>query len=350
MSFNNKISIIIPVYNVEIYLKQCIESVVNQTYKNLEIIIINDGTLDNSVSIIEQFSKNDERIILINQENQGLSGARNSGIKAASGEYLMFLDSDDWLHLETIEKCILKINLGKTDVVLFSYIKEYLSFSEKKFILPFDKAYDQEECIYLHQRIIGLNGKDLSNPEQADSLVTAWGKLYKSSIIKNNNIQFIDCKIIGSEDILFSTNCFYFVKSCFYINECLYHYRKTNLVSMTTQYRLPLYNQIQVMYDFLSDFLTKKKLENNFQQAFQNRISMSIIGLGLNELNANHSFMKKYKNLKTIITNKRYCLSIANFEFEYLPTHWKIFFFFAKHRLVFPLFLMLTAIKKIIKK
>ena len=101
-----KISIIIPVYNVENYLAECLNSVVNQTYRNIEIIIVNDGSTDNSFSIIQQYQLQDERIKIINQENQGLSAARNAGMKVASGEYLWFVDSDDYVAINACEEFV----------------------------------------------------------------------------------------------------------------------------------------------------------------------------------------------------------------------------------------------------
>ena len=119
-------SIIIPVYNVEAYLDECVQSVVAQTYRNFEIILVDDGSPDNSGALCDHWAEKDSRIRVIHQENQGLSGARNTGIRAATGEYLMFLDSDDWwtdaLVLETVA-----CRLGKTaaDVLSFSYQKVY---------------------------------------------------------------------------------------------------------------------------------------------------------------------------------------------------------------------------------
>ena len=103
MEKNIKVSVIVPVYNVEKYIRQCLESIINQTYKNLEIIVVNDGTKDNSMKIVEEYLS-DERIKVINKENGGIASARNRGIDEATGEYISFVDSDDWLELNTYEK------------------------------------------------------------------------------------------------------------------------------------------------------------------------------------------------------------------------------------------------------
>ena len=97
------VSIIVPVYNVEKYLRKCLDSIVNQTYKNIEVICVDDGSPDNSIDILREYRAKDDRVTIIRQKNKGLSGARNTGIKNATGKYIMFIDSDDWVELNMVE-------------------------------------------------------------------------------------------------------------------------------------------------------------------------------------------------------------------------------------------------------
>ena len=115
----SKVSIIIPVYNVEKYLDKCLKSVLNQTYKNIEIIVINDGSTDNSLKICKKYK--DKRIVLIDKENGGVSSARNKGLELASGKYITFVDSDDWLELDAIENMVSFIEKENVDFVRFCY-------------------------------------------------------------------------------------------------------------------------------------------------------------------------------------------------------------------------------------
>ena len=124
-SLNALVSIIIPVYNAEKYLQQCLDSVVNQTYRNLEIICVNDGSLDASPEILGQYAAMDSRIKVISQENMGISGARNTGIYAVSGAFIMFVDADDWLDLNTCETALRHAQNHNADLVLWPYVKEY---------------------------------------------------------------------------------------------------------------------------------------------------------------------------------------------------------------------------------
>ena len=345
-----KISVIIACYNVEKYLVQCLDSVINQTFENLEIIVVNDGSKDATLTILQEYQSRDKRIIIINQQNQGLSGARNSGIKIATGQYLMFIDSDDWIDLETLTLCNASLKENITNLVFFSYTKEYQNKSIDKYILPKNHFYNSTEIKILHKRIFGLSGEQLAQPEHADSIVTAWGKLYNTAIIQENNLKFVDCKIIGTEDMLFNVYYFNYIQSANYINKCLYHYRKNNNSSLTSTYKNKLKQQWTNLYGFVQEFINKHQLDNTYQLAFNNRISMSIISLGLNELHSDNGFLNQIKKIKLIINNPDYKSAIKTFEIEYLPLHWRIFFLFVKNNITFGVFIMLKIIKTIIEK
>ena len=347
---NHLISVIVPVYNVASYLKQCLDSIINQSYDQLEIILINDGSTDDSLEICKEYQQLDSRIKLINQENKGLSGARNTGIDIAKGQYILFVDSDDWIDLDTCKFLIENVKSTHADVVLFSYRKEFSNYTEEKFILENNLFFNESESRKIHRRILGLFQYELARPENADSIVTAWGKLYKATIIKDNKIYFTDCKQIGTEDLLFNAFVFKYVKSISNIHQCLYHYRKNNLSSLTSVYKSRLVVQWDRLYSILEEFLKNERLDESYQEALQNRISLSIIGLGLNELYSANSFFKKYSNIKHILNSKRYRDAIKNLKLVYFPLHWKLFFFFAKYDMPFPLFLMLLAVQKMIKK
>ena len=145
------ISIIIPIYNVEKYLSKCIESLVGQTYKDIEIILINDGSPDHCLSICEQYSKKDNRIIVIDQENKGVSAARNAGLKMAKGEYIGFVDPDDWIAVDMYEGLHSVIKQSDVDMVICGY--EY--YSE-------DGALDEKRKYPIRENEI-INQKEVMN-------------------------------------------------------------------------------------------------------------------------------------------------------------------------------------------
>lgn len=208
-----KVSIIIPVYNVEKYIKQCLKSVLNQTYKNLEIILVNDGTKDNSMKVIEEYLQ-DERIIIINKENGGLSSARNSGLDKVTGEYIYFLDSDDWLEENALE--ILINNSSDIDIVRgnFNYYDEIKNTKRlPKFRLEYNK---------------NLEGKFLL---QDGVEVMVWNKLYKTSFIKKNNLKFVEGIIHEDEEFTFKT--YMLNPKVKYLEKVTYNYRVNRANSIT---------------------------------------------------------------------------------------------------------------------
>lgn len=343
-----KISIIVPVYNVEKYLPKCLDSIVNQTYKNLEIICVNDESPDGSLKYLKIYAKTDNRIKIISQKNQGLSGARNTGAKYVTGEYIMYVDSDDWIELDTCENALNKALENSADVVLWNYVREFSNSSVPK------KLFNQEEIIFnrddvknlIHRRLFGLSKDELAVPENADSIVTAWGKLYKSELIINNKIEFVDTKIIGTEDALFNIYVFGYVNKAVFINKCFNHYRKDNVSSLTKVYNNNLFSKWQVLYDIMKKYIQENNCEKAYDTALQNRICLSIIGLGLNVLTGGKD-LKKVREIKNIIGCERYRKAYKQLTLKYFPIHWKIFFFFAKHNMAFGVYIMLKCINKL---
>ncbi len=341
------VSIVLPIYNVEKYLEKCLQSVTSQTYENLEIICVNDGSPDSSADIISSLMQNDKRIHLINQENQGLSGARNTGLQNATGEYIMFLDSDDWIDAETVEVALSEMKAENAQLVMWSYVREFPDVSVPKNVFNENRiVFSGEKMQKLHRRMAGLTDEELADPSNADSAVTAWGKLYKTEKIKN--LRFVDTKIIGTEDALFSLQALCYIEKAVFINRHFNHYRKDNDTSLTRKYKPQLFSQWQELYDRMSAVIKENDLP--FEDALGNRITLSIIGLGLNELINNISAKEKIKKLKSIITSPRYKKAYANLETKYLPIHWKLFFTFCKMGNGTGVYLLMMCINKIISK
>lgn len=345
-----KVSIIIPIYNVEKFLPKCIESVIGQTYAELEIICVDDGTPDKSAAVILSYSEMDKRIKLISQKNQGLSGTRNTGIKAATGDYIVFLDGDDWLDCEAISEAVAAGEKNNADVVMWSYVREFPERSAEKLIFDSDRFFDEKGSHELHRRMAGLLGEETSNPSNADSLVTAWGKLYRADIIKENELQFVDTKLIGTEDALFNLQYFEFVRRAYFLNRPFNHYRKDNTVSLTRSYKARLFSQWNELYDRMESYIAEKELGKDFETALNNRICFSMIGLGLTELLNPEGHKARICNIKKFLSTERYKKAYSRLEMKYLPIHWKIFFLMCKKHFAFGVYLMLIAMQKIIEK
>lgn len=347
----NKVSIIIPIYNVEKYLPVCLDSVVGQTYPDIEIICVDDGTPDGSVAVVRSYMEKDERIKLISQANQGLSGARNTGVKNSTGEYIIFLDADDWLELNTVELAVDYAVRENADAVMWGYVREFGTKSLEKKIFDGDRIFDVDETENLvHRRMAGLLGSELSDPGDADSLVTAWGKLYRADIIKDNGLEYVDTKIIGTEDALFSLQYFGFCKKSVFIDKPLNHYRKDNTVSLTRSYKPKLFSQWSTLYDKMEMYIKENNCPQSFMQALDNRICLSMIGLGLTELTNDKGAGPRIKNIKKFLSSEKYRKAYKNLMLKYFPIHWKLFFFCCKHRLSVFVYLLLLGINYMIEK
>ena len=177
----DKITVIIPVYNVENYLERCLKSILYNTYTNLEIICVNDGSTDNSKKILEDYSQRDKRVIVINKKNNGISSARNAGIKIATGEYIAFVDSDDWIQEKYFEYLIRGIDTA--DLVICNYIRSYKSGSVET-----DDAY----------RVQSISPIDVLKNKELKSYV--WGKLFRHQLV--DEIRFSESEKL--EDSLYN--------------------------------------------------------------------------------------------------------------------------------------------------
>lgn len=341
---NEKISVIIPCYNAEKYLEKCLESVVNQTYKNLEIVCVNDGSSDKTIKILENYADSDKRIKVINQENFGASQARNNALKLITGSYVAFVDSDDWVDITAFEKAVDKIENYNCDLVFWSYNKCYGDNILKNPIYGIEsKLLQNSNYVDFYRTLFGLSGEQLNHPELADSLCTIWGKLYKRELL--DGTEFVDLKEIGTfEDGLFNIQCLINGKSAYYLADCLYNYRKGNTTSITTKYKADLFEKWQNLFSIIDNFIKVNNLDQSFEFALNNRIALSIIGLGLNELSNPKGAILQIKNIGKIINSEKYKKAYKNLEIKYFPIHWKLFFTFAKLKCSLGLFVLLKAI------
>lgn len=337
---NPVISVIIPCYNVAPFVDVCLNSILTQKYSDIEIICVNDGSTDGTLAVLQKYKSKDSRITVISQVNGGLSSARNTGMEHASGEWIMFVDADDWLEPDCIEDMLKNT---ADDLLCFSYNRVFEQ-SVKPRKLNLNGRYSAE---FIQRRLVGLVGDELSDPTQADSLVTAWGKLYKNKIIKVHRIQFIDTRLIGTEDALFNIEYLNLVKSVFVLDKPLYNYRKSDSSSLTLTHKADLLLRWKNLYSRIAKITQTK--DPIFQNALQNRICLGVIGLGLNETFADNSFSAKRVRLRNILSEEMYKSAFTNLDFKYFPLHWKVFFTFAKYRLAFPLLIMLLFMKNRIK-
>ena len=218
---NIKVSVILPVYNVGQYLKECLDTVINQTLKEIEIICINDGSTDNSLEILNEYAKKDDRFIVLSQENQGQGVARNKGVELAKGKYIQFVDPDDWIELNMLDNLYNFAEEHNSQIVKFDYF-EYNDYSGKCKQHDFVKEikdeynYDLNEFPYYTWKL--LKKGCLSNLD-----LHVWTYFYLSSFIKSNDIKFAPNN--RGEDHLFADGAIVLSSKIDYLNKYLYFYR-----------------------------------------------------------------------------------------------------------------------------
>ena len=213
------ISVIIPVYNVEKYLETCLRSVINQTYKNLEIILVDDGSRDNSLKICQAFKKQDKRINVYSQNNGGVSSARNLGVSVATGKYIGFVDSDDWIENDFFFTLYRNLILFKADISILNYQEmcEYKVKSDKvKDIIVGKQIMDTYQALILCNSYNSFQG-------------FLWNKLFSNKFFKNYvSRQYFKPKISICEDLLWSSYCILKSKKIVYDQKKKYYYRIRN--------------------------------------------------------------------------------------------------------------------------
>lgn len=206
-----KYSIIIPVYKAASVIKQCVDSILSQTYRDFELLLINDGSPDDCPMLCKQYSELDNRVKFISKKNGGPSSARNKGLEIAQGQFILFVDSDDWIDSDYLESINYYVDKYNCDLFVLGFIIENSNMSKIVQIIESDYNNDNYYCLIQNEMI----SRHWGNP---------WNKVYKLSIINNHNITF-DESLNYSEDALFNFNYSKHIKSMYSVPLSKYHYR-----------------------------------------------------------------------------------------------------------------------------
>ena len=334
------VTVVVPVYKTEPYLNQCVQALQSQTFQNIEILLIDDGSPDKCPALCDAYAAQDERIRVIHKENGGLSSAREAGIQNASGDYILVVDSDDWIEPDTVASCIEAAQRDNADCVMFGYIREYPGKSIDTPLFDAGFTYDEarsEEKI--HRRIVGLVGEELREPQRIDSLSSVCMKLYRNKVARKGRI--VSERVVGtSEDTIFNL---YALDGCriSYINRCFYHYRKTNAQSITTAHKADLAEKWDVMYSVIQEYIDGSGKAEAYRTPFLNRVACGMIGLGLNEISSCANLWQKSRRLKTILCKPLYTEAFAQLDTSYCGAKWKLFFLLCQEKAALPLAVLL---------
>lgn len=274
-----RISIIVPVYNVEKFLDKCILSLINQTYRSIEIILVDDGSTDNCPKICDYYSKKDSRIKVIHKKNGGLSDARNAGLQLAIGEYILFVDSDDYIELDTCERFIEAMGNERPDIVVGNAIKKdgtKKTIMKHKYITKGTLITGEE---YLKQEL-----------KSRTMYMAAWLNLYRRDFLLTNNLMFKDGLL--HEDEHFTPRCFLKAKKVLGTDIIFYNYLiRDNSITKKKDLSLNGVHIIQTCYE-LAETYSKIEDKELRRLLYNNLVTKYLYGFQIGKL-----YKKEYKNL-----------------------------------------------------
>jgi len=286
------ISIVVPVYGVEEYLERCVDSIINQTYKNIEIILVDDESPDNCGKLCDEFAKKDKRIIVIHKKNGGLSDARNAGLEKSSGEYVCFVDSDDFVSELYVEKLLNGAIKNNADICACNF--EYTDLNDKRWIRK-----EKENKVYSRKEAI----KDIFTTEQ-NTEVMAWNKIYKKSLFTQNDIRFPYGKI--HEDNFTTYKLYNKANKIALISDKLYYYvqRDNSIMAVFNEKRFDILLALDEIKEYFKD-------KNEFKLEIECNEMLIYLSLLNNMILSNYKGKNKkeirrkiIKNMKSYLKNK----------------------------------------------
>lgn len=313
------VSIIIPVYNAEDLLSRCINSIINQSHSRIEIILINDGSTDNSGSICDHYGNLDTRIRVVHLKNKGVANARNKGIELAKGEYIQFVDSDDWLEEDTIEQTLGTLIRDKSQMIIFGYFRHFSLENYKECKLNNANVLNKEEIF----KQLGF----LMNNEMFNSV---WNKLYKKNILMENNVEF-NVLYQNGEDFMFNMEYIKFINNMSLYNKCFYHYNNTQQ-SLSKSRSIKKFKSIKSAYDQYRPDLENISLYSEqsrrlYEQYYLKNIFIMLVDIYRSRKKVNYDYRQILLNMFKDEAIKK-SLSIADPDYYYL----KLFIYILKSK------------------
>lgn len=255
---NPKVSVIVPIYKVEPYIRHCLESLRSQSYTNLEVLMVNDGSPDDSPAICQEFADMDPRFLLLNKENGGLSSARNMGLDHATGDYVSFVDSDDWVRENFISSLLAGMD-EETDVVISRYIlddrnigKNYIPYKDNTINRAFSGEEKLQQIVYNH---IGAQIPGLEY-EIRYAIMPVWKNLYRRSFIEQHDLRFVSERKVYAEDYLFNLQAYILARKIF-VSDAAEYVHLIVKGSLSQGYRKNMLEMAICRYEHEHEILTR---------------------------------------------------------------------------------------------
>ncbi|MBR2669251.1 MAG: glycosyltransferase family 2 protein [Solobacterium sp.] len=234
-----EVSVVINMYNSEKYLRKCIDSVLAQTFTDFELILVNDGSKDHSLDICKEYAEKDKRIRIVDKENGGLADARNAGLDAAKGKYLEFIDADDWIEPDLLEKCVTKLHETDADIVIFDIYQYFVATGKKEVV---SHPYNQNQVYFLND-----------HPEMITKMKNAaWNKIYRVSLFRENQIRYpwgYNYEDLGTTYRLLAR-----ADKIAFVNEPLYDYLQDRPGNLTHLFNMSVYCVLDMIKLTIDDY------------------------------------------------------------------------------------------------
>lgn len=322
-----KFSIIVPIYKVEEFLAKCIDSILGQTYDDFELILVDDGSPDNCPKICDEYAKKDSRIKVIHKENAGLVEARNTGLLVSKGEYICYVDGDDWISeklLQTVYNKALKKN--NPDMVIFNAVRQYADRQEEIAKGPDEGYYDKNK---LEKFIYPYMMYDSRQPFCTGLIFpVAWNKIFKRDVLIRHYCK--DGRIRMGEDNAFVFECIYFSNSIYVCKDVLYYYNQLNVGSMTSTYDSNRFKNNKLLIDYIEKKLSGKSdiLDGQINAFKAYWLIMAIF----HEVKTNQPLFKSVKHVRKSIKENK---STKGIKLKGLPFMAKCFIILVKLKFIF---------------
>lgn len=318
MKKNPFFSVIVPIYNVEAYLEECLESICNQSYENFELILVDDGSEDMCPQICDRFASNNSKIKVIHKKNQGLVEARKTGVSLANGEYIVFVDSDDWIEASMLENCHRYLKDGGIDVLVLEYYLNSLKGEERyrNYINPGEYTEEKLKTEIVNKMLYA--GKYYV----FGIAPSVWSKVFKGELLRKH-ISTVDGKITMGEDVAITYPCLAHSEKVRVVDEAYYHYRFVEN-SMSRDSGESYFGKIEVLFDWLE----QKQSVIGIEQLKMYKVMLFCLGIERILLGDNNISVA-IKKVKEICKRERYqkllkCIDIENIQGNDKEVVWAI--------------------------
>lgn len=334
------VSVVIPVYKTEKYLDRCLESIVNQSYRNLEIILVDDGSPDGCPSICDEWAKNDKRIKVVHKQNEGLGYARNTGIENATGEYICFVDSDDYIDLRTVESAYKLANEYKTDIVTYGYFSINPDGAAGVTMTP-----DTPKTVYENEEIMNyvlpnLIAPDMETGKAAKLWMSTCGCLFSMNLIKRANWRLVSERDIISEDVYSLLKLYKDVKRVGVIREALYYYC-VNMASLSHTYKSDRFKRLNHFYNVSIKLCNELDYSEKIKWQLAYPYMSNVIGAMKIVAVTDNKMADKLKILKDMVNDETLRSVLSNYVLEHEKRSRKLFIQSIRDKRVFLCYLML---------